>query len=338
MPNNNRENQSNLPSTELEKSLSSNNKESPNLLNDAYDFGKNIATDFQGRLRQVGLLEYGALAGAIEHAPNEFLHHPWETIGKLSVAGATGIALGAAMAAESPVIVGAATAVSIAGTTAALWNTYVKLSSDKKLQQSLDAVYKSGDKQTINTNKQVAAQVMGPEAFDYGLAVAASVAGMYAPKIYEKLPLNSLTSKLKPFIPVARTYSDDAVHMEFADGSTIHMHGEQAIYKTHGWEYDLKINNNGIDMEVLGSIAGRQILRARCGGSSTESGARDYIKADFDPKTKNTMFSGEVSPSNKHAESLNKQSSSWISSSCQQCRIEQDIIEKTPIKPYKLSE
>jgi hypothetical protein len=333
MSNNSKENYVNLSNAELEKSLSkSKEKESPNLFNDAYNIGKNIVTDLQGKVRQVGVLEYGALVGAVKDAPNEFLHRPWETIGKLSVAGATGVALGAAMAAESPVVVTAATAASIVGTTAALWNTYVKLSSDKKLQQSLDAVYKSGDKQTVDANAKVAAEIIGPEAFNYGLAVAG---GLYGSKVAENVPLNFLTGKLRPFIPVARTYSDDAVHMTFADGSAIHVHGEQAIYQTHGWEYDLKINNNGIDMEALGSIAGRQILKGSRSGDSTKSGAENYIKVDIDPKKNSTKLSGEVAPSYVDAEKFDKHQSGWIWSSCKQCSIEDDLINNSPIRPYE---
>lgn len=272
-----------MPNIESEKNISRNReKESPNLVRDAYNFVDHMRPDIEGRLRQLNLVGYGAMAGGIKDIPNEFFNHPWETIGKLSATGAIGTGLGAALAADSPVIVGGATAASIALTAASLWHTSVKFFSDKKLMDSLDAVYKSGDKHTIDNSQKVAANIIGPEAFDYGIGIAGGFAGLHAPKLSEKLPLNLVKDKLKPFIPFAITPSGDQVHMIFADGSEIHMHGKQAIYYADGKEYQLKVNKNGIDMSALGSLAGHQVLKGSLDGAA--SGVDNTIKVNIDPK------------------------------------------------------
>ena len=91
-----------MPNIESEKNISRNdNKESANLVGEAYDFANHARPDIEGRLRQANLIGYGAIAGGIKDIPNEFLHHPWETIGKASVAGASGVALGAALAGKN---------------------------------------------------------------------------------------------------------------------------------------------------------------------------------------------------------------------------------------------
>ncbi len=202
-----------MPNIESEQNhVRNNQKESHNLVNDAYNFADHIRPDIEGRLRQLNLIGYGAVAGGIKDIPNEFFNHPWETIGKLSVSGVTGVGLGTALAVDSPILVSGATAASIALTAASLWHTSVQFFANKKLMHSLDSVYKFDDKHTMDVNQKIAADVMGPEAFDYGLGIASGFAGV---KLSEKLPLTFLTNKLKSFIPMARTMSDDPVRMPF---------------------------------------------------------------------------------------------------------------------------
>jgi len=316
-----------MPNIEAEKNQPRNNeRESSNLFQDAYNFTDHIRPDVEGRLRQLNLIGYGAVAGGIKDIPNEFVHHPWETIGKLSVVGATGVGLSAALAAESPLIVGGATAASIALTAASLWHTSVKFLGDQKLMHSLDAVYKSGDKHTRDTSQKVAADVIGPEAFDYGIGIAGGFAGMYAPKLSEKLPLNFVTDRLKPFIPFAITPSGDQVHMVFADGSEIHMHGKQAIYYTDGKEYQLKVNENGIDMCALGSLAGRQVLKGARNDSAP--GVDNTIKVDINPTKGKTELFTVIPASSVRSEYDKKNRSDWLFSSCEECHHELEAIEK----------
>ncbi len=311
-----------MPNLESEQSnVRNSQKESPNLVSDAYNFADHVRPDIEGRLRQLNLIGYGAVAGGIKDIPNEFFNHPWETIGKVSTAGAIGVGLGAALAADSPIIVGSATAASIALSAASLWHTSVKFFTDKKLMHSLDAVYKSGDKHTMDSSQKVAADVIGPEAFDYGLGIAGGFAGL---KLSEKLPLNFVSSNLKPFIPLAKTYTGDAVHMIFTDGSAIHIHGNQAIYQSGGWEYDLNINNNGIDMNALGSITGHQVLEGTRRGHDVTGSGNNFIKVEVDPETKTSSVLSATPASYMRKEHSFDQPFGWIWSSCKQCRIEDE--------------
>ena len=330
-----------MPNIESQQnSFANNEKESHNLFQDAYDFGNHARPDIEGRLRQLNLIGYGAVAGGIKDIPNEFLHHPWETVGKASAAGAVGVGLGAALAADSPIIVSGAMATSVALSAASLWHTCVKFASNKQLMHSLDSVYKSGDKQVKEKSQKVAADVIGPEAFDYGLGIASGFASMYAPKLSEKLPLNFVTDKLKGFIPFAHTMSDDPVRMNFKDGSQIHMHGSQAFFEKDGKEYQLKINNNGIDMSVLGSLAGHQLLKGVRNGPGSD--IDNAIKIDIDPKKQNTKLFTYM-PASYEGEKYDKSNGAgWFLNSCNQCKIELDAIgralEEEPTKSYDFTQ
>ncbi len=356
-------------------------KESHDLFRDAYNLGKKVYADSEGRDRQFDLLEYGALLGGIKDIPNEFIHHPWETIGKLSTAGVSGVALSAALAAESPIIVSAATATSVVITAAGLWHTYVELASNKKLQQSLDAMYKSDDKHTLNTSQQVASEVIGPVAFNYGIAAVGGFAGMhgpgayeslttavpeeitteynppnvlgpealkygtevadsiaktYGPEAFENMSTTALKDILQHYIPMPRTYSDDPVHMIFKGGTVIHIHGDQAIEQTNGWEHDLKVTENGIHMQTLRSLAGREVIRAwRQGLEGQGTYNSEPIEIDSDPNTRIRKITSGESSAYFHHEKAGTDPTKMVWSSCRQCRIEDDLINRSPKKRLK---
>src|SRR5262249_25508250 len=144
----------------------------------------------KGRVRQALILTDGAVVGGIKDIPRELANHPWEVAGKLAVASATGAVLGAATAAESPLIAGAALVAGVATTGAALWNSYSRLSKNEKLEHALKAVYVSSDLHTMCSSGKEACDAIGPEAFDYGIAMVGMPVGVRAPRIWSNLNAN----------------------------------------------------------------------------------------------------------------------------------------------------
>ena len=248
------------------------------LVMDAYNFCADTVTHPEARSRQAFLAAYGATVGGMKNFTSDFANHPWEIIGKATVAGVGGVALGAALASESPVIAGGATVAGVVGTAAALWHTYVKLSSNEALKRSLDSVYKSGDQNTLAKGMKVASNTIGPEAVDYGIAFAGGLAGMYGSKAYLNQRFNSIADELRPFIPLPKTnLFSEAIEMPFKDGSSLHIHGKEAIYKIGGLEQRINVGPQGIDMDILGSSVGKQVLK----GWHSES---TPWEASFDPQ------------------------------------------------------
>jgi hypothetical protein len=231
------------------------------LVTDAYNFCADTISHPDARARQAFVAAYGSAVGGIKDLPNEFMKHPWETIGKVAVGGVSGVAVGAALASESTAIVTAATAFSVVASAAALWNSFTRITSNECLKNSMDAVYKCADQETLLKSMQTASNVLGPEAADYGLALAAGLTGAYGPKAFTELQWNLLVTRLKPFVPFARATENGATEITFGNNIIVHMHANEAHFQIAGEEYRIPCNANGIDMSTLGSITGRQVIK-----------------------------------------------------------------------------
>lgn len=284
---------------------------------DAYNFCTDTVTNPDARARQAFVAAYGTAVGGIKDLRNELIDHPWETIGKIAGSGASGIAIGAALASESPLIVGATGVAVVVTTTGALWNTFIRLAHNEALQKSIDLAYKSGDQRSLTESMQGAASVLGPEAANYGLALAGGLAGGFiGSKAISELGWNDLTSGLRPLIPIAYGTANGAAEMKFADGSIIHMHGGQAIYQIGGLEYVLKPNPRGINMSILGSIAGRQVIKSW--HDSPHGELPKPFEANINPKlgvTKVTEVTGTIRYDHRK---IAQHLSNWFPS-CHEC-------------------
>jgi hypothetical protein len=115
----------------------------------------------------------------------------------VAASGAAGVAIGAALASESPAIICAVTAASVVTTTAALWSSCVRLASSDKLRKGLAAVYKSDDPRILANSMQTASDIIGPAAANYGLTMASGLAGLYGPRAYSNLRWNLLAHRAR---------------------------------------------------------------------------------------------------------------------------------------------
>ncbi len=123
----------------------------------------------EARARQCAAVADGVIVGGIKAIPDRIINHPKETI-ETAVSGLViGGALGAAAAAESPII-----AIGVAAGATALTCKYVfdlgtRLSSDRQLTGSLDNIWKSKDFATCAKSLPAIERVLGKETFDLAL-------------------------------------------------------------------------------------------------------------------------------------------------------------------------
>lgn len=282
------------------------------LFADAYAGCATAVAHIEARSRQATVATYGAIVGGIRDIPNELVNHPWETAGKLAVAGITGAALGAAAAAESPIIANGAIFLGAAATGTALWGSYKKLERDKQLREAMSAVYKLGDLKTMTSSMQAAADIIGPEAFNYGLALLGMRAGVVGPGTCANLRHTYYANKLKPFLPMPEITPFRAVEMRLADGSSLHVHGQQAVFRIGGKEYAINVSGrHGIGVGLRGSYLGRQVLRANHG--------RDSLEIDINPEIGTTKVKGRFPMEYKHSDLVDKKPSAF-SVICDECR------------------
>lgn len=231
---------------------------------DAYNFCKDTIDHPDARARQAYVAAYGGAIGGmktIQQLPEQFAKHPVETIINVAKSSIPALAGGAVVAALTPEILEAAAAVGIATTAMSLWHTCVKLTADKYLQRGMDAAYKSDDPKTINKSINIASEVLGPEAAEYGIQMASSLTGLYGSKVWRNLRGTELVDKLHPFIPERIITRNGAVEMHFKDRSALHLHEDQAIYQVGGLEFPMHANYKGVDMSIMGSIAGRHVIK-----------------------------------------------------------------------------
>jgi hypothetical protein len=264
---------------ERETSTGSHQEIHSSLFLDAYNLCKDTINHPEARLRQAEVAIIGTMAGCIQEGGKEIISHPWEVTGKVAVAGATGAALGIAAAAESPIIASGAIGVCVIGTGASLWHTYSSLSSNKDFQNSMDAVYKSGDQPTLNTSISTASNAIGPEAFNYAIGLTGGLGGLFHPKLSASIStipyVAELSQYFRPkltfgtaerysqYIPMPKPTGSGTVEMYFKDGSTLHAHpfGNTAMLRAGGVEYVVNTNKNGIDLAAFVSPTGRQIVK-----------------------------------------------------------------------------
>lgn len=231
------------------------------LFSDAYDFN-GLPAQVAGRVRQVGVIESAVSYGVLKDIPNEITHHPLETAGKIFITRAAGTGLAAAAASESPLVAGVAAVAGMVGAGITLWNTYQHAAHSDKLRQSLDAVYKSGSRTTFENSSKVASEIISPEAFDCYLAVAVGLRGQRLPKslqnYYDRFEQSEL---LQPHLPIAKVSPSGAIEMTFADGSILHMHGKQAMFRTGIDEHIIPSNEQGFRLGISRSELGRQVIK-----------------------------------------------------------------------------
>jgi hypothetical protein len=285
--------------------------ESP-LFRDAYRGCAATVARLEARSRQTTVAAYGAIVGGIKDIPNEFVNHPWETVGKVAVAGVTGVALGAATTAESPLIANAALVAGTITCGASLWNSCTRLRNNAELKQSMNAVYKSGDLRTMTNSMQVASDVIGPEAFNYGIATVGLRGGVQGPKAWLDLCNDYFANRLRPFIPMAEITPFRAVEMRFGDGSSLHMHGHQAVFRIGGDEWNLNVfDRRGVELGVRGSYLGHQVLKGSLGPG--------LFEVDINPRTGITRVKGDDLTEYSHSELAAKKQSAFPVS-CEECR------------------
>lgn len=232
----------------------------------------------EARARQATVLTYGAVVGGIKDAPKEIVNHPLETAGKVAIAGATGVVWGAALAVESPLI---AQGAFLAGTVAyagSLWNSYTRLANNLKLRHAVDAVYKSGEPSIMQNSLRVASDVIGPEAFNYAI-VMAGVRGGVGPKSLPTFCDNYFGNKLIPRFPIpeAKDLPFGPVEMRFRNYSSLHMHGENGIFRIGEDEWKLNVIDRQIELGIRSSLFGRHVLSSKIGTSP--------LRVDMNPRT-----------------------------------------------------
>lgn len=290
---------------------------SQSVFTDAYkDFSETYAK-LQGRSRQAALATYGAVVGTIKDAPNEFVNHPVETAGKVAIAGATGAVLSAAMAAESPVIAGAAIGGAVIGTGIAIKESFEKLWKDEKLKGAMSDVYNSGDIQTMAKSLGVATDVIGPEAFNFAIDLGGLRGGA---KGFHHYKLN----KLSPFLPMPEITPFRAVELRFADGSVLHAHGKQAILQSPAGEAGVRVfNNRTIDLTVKKSERGREFLTGHAVNGKP-------FTIDIDPRAGITKATADRAVQFKHSEVGTRPTP--FPQLCDECRpLKQSVEESTRI-------
>ncbi len=234
------------------------------LYDEVYNFCQETMAQPDARARQAFVVGYGACIGGmknIQELPKEFINHPWETTEKVAKESIPGFVTGAVLTAASPEIVEAATAAGIVTTAASLWHTCMNLMTDRQLQKSMENVFKSGDQRVMNAGIQVASDRLGPEAARYGIELASTLTGLYGPKIWKDISCSQLENKLRPYWPHTVGTRNGAVEVIFEDGSALHLHDDQAIYSVAGLEFPLHASSAGVYMKILGSLAGRQVVK-----------------------------------------------------------------------------
>jgi len=227
----------------------------------------------------------------IQELPNEFINHPWETTERVAKESIPGFATGAILAAAFPEVLEATAAIGIATTASALWHTCVNLMTNKQLQQSMDNVFKSDNQKVMNLSIQVASDTLGPEAAHYGIELASALIGLHGPKMWKNISRSQLEDKLRPYWPHTVATRSGAVEVIFRDRSALHLHDDQAIYSIAGMEFPLHSSSRGVDMNILGSIAGRQVVKGWQTAESNQPLAKIFtqpsrmpFKVDIDPK------------------------------------------------------
>lgn len=302
-----------------EKQIAPTMQSNNSLFMDAYkEFAAGIA-HLDGRTRQATVAAYGAVVGGIKDIPNEFMNHPLETAGKVAIAGVTGTALAAAAAAESPLVVSGALLGASAASALSLWDSYNRLASNEKLKHAMDAVYKSGDPSTIASSLKVASDVIGPEAFNYGLVMASMCGGGRGPKAWSNFCDRRAETMLLPFVPMAEVTPFRATELRFSHCSSLHIHGKEAIFRIGGDEWQLNVYEpQGADLGMRGSYLGRQVFK---GGL----GLNGFLKVDINPDINTTKvvwgnrLSGYKHSEYKHSDLQNRELRTYPVL-CEECR------------------
>ena len=241
--------------------------------------------------------------------------------GKLAAASATGVVLGAAAAVESPIIAGAAVVAGTVTTGFALWNSYARLSKNEKLEHALNSVYKYGDSGTMRNSLKEACDAIGPEAFDYGIAMAGMPVGIHGPRTWSNLSANYFANKLVPYMPLGEVTAYRAIEMRLSDGSSLHMHGEEAIYRIGNAEHKLSVlSSNGVELGMRASYMGRQVLKGHTGSNA--------IEIEINPLTGITKVKDGQISKYKHSWLAN-QRLPFFSALCEECRPFRRSVQKS---------
>ena len=149
-----------------------------------------------GRCRQAVVVTGGIIAGGIEQVPDRIVNKPIETAfsGGIAYVGGQLIAAGMKIP-EKRLAIG----IGVLGATVVSVGTMLdKLGKDQKLQNSLHATFRSADANTFIRSMQDSMRVLGPEAFNFGLATMCGGAGFKSvgERTLSELPICKMASKI----------------------------------------------------------------------------------------------------------------------------------------------
>lgn len=158
-----------------------------NALGEVLDFCSQSVQHPDARARQTVVALNGLVIGGIKDIPNEIVHHPLETTGKVVLSAGAGIGVTALLGLGSPYIAGGTLLAGGAFLGAAAANTWNKACRDQKLSQAMTSTWKSGDVSTLQNSMKIAEERLGREGFDYGVGFAAGGAGIkFAPAVLSR--------------------------------------------------------------------------------------------------------------------------------------------------------
>ena len=158
-----------------------------NIFKEINDFCLQTMNKPDARARQAIVALNGLVIGGIKDIPNEIVHHPIETTGKVVLAAGAGIGVTALLGLGSPYIAGGTLIAGGALLGAAVTNTWNKACSDKQMSQAMNATWNGSDMTTLQNSMRVAEERLGRDGFDYGVGFAAGAAGVkFAPAVLSR--------------------------------------------------------------------------------------------------------------------------------------------------------
>lgn len=173
-----------------------------NALDEVLEFCSQTVQHPEARLRQTGTVLQGFFVGGIKDIPNEVINHPLETCSKVVVAGGIGIAAGAALALEIPIVTGITIGTGVTMLGVGIYDSFKRMSSNSQLQGALRNVWKDEDFYAQMQANDKAEKILGPEAFNWGVTLPAGLVGGFGGNIATKMVAAKLLSGKPAVVPV----------------------------------------------------------------------------------------------------------------------------------------
>ncbi|MBX9877264.1 MAG: hypothetical protein K2Y22_02290 [Candidatus Obscuribacterales bacterium] len=168
------------------------------------DFCVQSAMHPDKRIRQADVLTHGLIVGGIKEIPNQILNHAGETATKMGVAGAIGAAFSLLIDSKTKFLSTGAKWLGLGMGVGAIAATAVDLHSKPKLKSALEAAWNKPE--AVAAGKQIAEAECGPDGFNWGLSVPATIVGGIGAKgamkywSYRQALSNGAETLLKPDI------------------------------------------------------------------------------------------------------------------------------------------